>query len=178
MRDFEGGIVRLDGAHLARDAIEAGRDGMLEAARGEQLHADADAEERPAAFVDALVDRLDHPVDGIEMPPAVGEGAVARQHDPVGARHHIGVGRDCDRLARPALADRILERLLGRVEVAGAVVDDRDAHGAAPGAGKRPTTSPASAEGTRGRRGRGGTGGMGGTGGSGETGTSASFSLK
>ena len=41
--------------------------------------------------VDDFVDRLDHAGDGIEAPPAIGEGAVAGEDDTVGLRDHIGI---------------------------------------------------------------------------------------
>ena len=43
--------------------------------------------------------------------------------------HHVGIARHHDRLIVPGLARRALERLGGRVQIARAVVDDRDAHG-------------------------------------------------
>ena len=65
-----------------------------------QLHADADAEERPALAAHRLLQRLDHARHRVEPAPAVGEGADARQHDAVGAAHRVGIAGDHDRLRR------------------------------------------------------------------------------
>ena len=106
---------------------------MLEAARGEQLHADADAEERPAFFAHGVRQSLDHAGDGVEAALAIGEGADARQHDAVGIGDDIGIGGEEDGGAG-ALAGRALQCLGRRMQVARTVVDDRDAHAAPPAA--------------------------------------------
>ncbi len=94
-----------------------------------------------ARVVDRLGDGLGHAGNGVEIAPAIGEGAVAGQHHPVGATDHVRVGGD-DNVFRPAAAaDRIFERLLGRAQIAGAVIDESDGHEAFPGFGKRPTTT-------------------------------------
>ncbi len=69
---------------LAVDPAEAGGDLVLQAALGHQLHADADAEERRAG-AGCRLDRLAHAGHGGQAARAVGERALARQHDPVGA---------------------------------------------------------------------------------------------
>ena len=38
-------LAGFDAHHVARDPVEAGMDAVLDAARGHELHADADAEE-------------------------------------------------------------------------------------------------------------------------------------
>src|SRR6516165_9708714 len=111
------------------------------AALGHELHADANAEERPAAPAHALVERFHHPVDGVEPTPAIGEGADTGQHHPVGARNLIGIARHHDRLRQPFLARGALERFCRRVQIARAVIDDGDAHRGAPGCGNKPMTS-------------------------------------
>src|SRR5262249_8780472 len=85
--------------------------------------------------------------DRVEAAPAVGKGADARQHHSVGAAHLLGIIGDHDRLVAPGLARSALERLGGRVQVAGAVIDDGDAHARAPGSGKRPMMPGADADG-------------------------------
>ena len=56
----------------------------LETAARHELHADADAEERPALDAHRVFQRLAHARHGFEAALAVGEGADARQHDTVG----------------------------------------------------------------------------------------------
>jgi len=55
-----------------------------------ELHADADAQERRAR-AGCLLDRLVHARDRGEPARAVGECALAGQHDPVGPAHLGGV---------------------------------------------------------------------------------------
>ena len=73
--------------------------------------------------------------------PAIGEGADARQHHAIGARDVIRIAGHYDRLIVAAVARGALERLGGRVQIAGAVVDDGDAHRLVPGSGNSPMTS-------------------------------------
>ena len=61
-------------------------------ALGHELHADANAEKRPAARAHALIERLHHAGDGVEPAPAIGESADARQHDAIGAPDRVGIG--------------------------------------------------------------------------------------
>ena len=109
-------------------------------ALGQELHADANAEERPALAPHRFLERLDHAGDGIEPAPAIGKGADAGQHDAIGARHHGRIARHHDRLTDAGVLRRALERLGGRMQIAGAVIDDGDAHRGTPGSGKRPIT--------------------------------------
>src|SRR4029079_15093434 len=103
-------IGRLDDAHFAGDAVEAGGGAVFEAAAGGELHADADAEEWPAAGVDRFADGLDHAVDRVEIAPAVAESAVAGEDDAVGPRHHIGVTGYLDGLGESHAGNDMLER--------------------------------------------------------------------
>ena len=112
---------------------------MLLAARRHQLHADADAEERPRLDAHRFGHRLDHAVKRVEAAAAIGEGADAGQHDAIGAIHHLGIARSRRSSAdRAMLARGALERLGGRVQIAGAVIDDGNAHRDAPGSGNKP----------------------------------------
>src|SRR5262249_4289958 len=122
-------------------------------------HADTKAEEGPAFAAHAFFERLDHALDRIKTAPAIGERADARKHDAIGAAHRLGIARDQDRLLAAGFARRALERLGGRMQIAGAVIDDRHCHGRPPGCGNRPITSPpaagrigSAADGSLGRR--------------------------
>src|SRR5262249_6243670 len=85
VRDLEMGIGRRDAVDLAGDPAEPRRHLVLAAALAHQLHADADAEERPALLAHRDVERLDHAADRVEPAPAIGERANPRQHDAIGA---------------------------------------------------------------------------------------------
>ena len=141
VRDLQRGVGRLDQRHVAGDPAEPRARDVFEAALGHQLHADADAEERPAAAAHGLLQRLDHAGHGVEPGAAVGEGADARQHDAVGREHRVGIAGDDDRhRRRPASRAARSKRLVGRVQVARAVVDDGDGHRPPPASGNRPMT--------------------------------------
>ena len=77
---------------------------MLMADAGHHLHADADAEERHAACFTRSLQRLAHARHARQRRAAVAEGADARQHQPVGPAHHLGIGGDDDLLRRPGSA--------------------------------------------------------------------------
>ena len=77
---------------------------VFAAALGQQLHADADAEERPAFAAHRFLERRDHAGDGVETAPAIGEGADAGQHHPVGRRHDRRIVRHHDRLSQAGIS--------------------------------------------------------------------------
>ncbi len=110
---------------------------MFVAAIGKQLHADADAEKRPALSSDGLIQRLDHPGDGIEAAPAIGNAPTPGKNNPLGARDNIRIGGDVDAGSRSGFARGALKSLGGGVKIAGTVIDDGDAHRPAPGCGNR-----------------------------------------
>src|SRR5215468_11081438 len=141
MRDLQTWIRRRDAFDLARNPAQPRRDLVFAAALGHELHADANAEKRPAARAHAVVERLDHAADGVEPAPAIGEGADARQHHAVGAGDLLGFARHHDRLRQPFLARGALERFRRRMQIARAVIDDGDGHRGAPGCGNKPMTS-------------------------------------
>ena len=64
----------------------------------------------------------------IEAGAAIGIGADAGQHDAVGGAHAFGVGGQLDLGRDAGLARGALEGLGRRAQIAGAVVDDGDAH--------------------------------------------------
>ena len=128
VRDLQRRIGGSDARDLAADPAQARRGRRARGRVGQELHADADAEERPPLLEDGAAQRLDHARHGVEPAPAVGEGADAGQHDVVGAQDVRGVGGDLDLGVEAGLADGPLERLGRRAQVARAVVDDGDAH--------------------------------------------------
>ena len=128
LRDFQRRIGRLDLLDVAGDPAEAARHGLFQPALRHQLHADADAEERPRPGDGYLLDRLGHAGHGVEPGAAVGIGADARQHDAVGGAHALGIRRQVDLGGYAGLTRGALECLGRRAQIARAVVDDRDAH--------------------------------------------------
>ncbi|MDT4879466.1 hypothetical protein FQZ97_1151440 [compost metagenome] len=94
MRNLEAGIRGRDAFHRAGDPAQARGHGLFAAFAGEQLHADADAEERRAAGDDALFEHFDHAGHRIKPGLAIGEGANAGQHDAVGFANLFGIGGD------------------------------------------------------------------------------------
>ena len=123
MGDFELRVFRGDLGHLAADPAQPGGILVFAAHAGHQLHADADAEEGAALFLD----RLDHRVIEAASPFQGGhtgrEGAIARQDQTVGAGHDLGIRGHRD-LACVMLAGHTLEGFMRGVQVAGFVVDD------------------------------------------------------
>ena len=112
-------------------------------------------------FVDhRFLKRLNHAVDRIEPAAAVGKGADARQHHAVRRRHRARIVGYDDRLIEAGVAGGAFEGFRRRVQIARAVIDDRDAHRLTPGSGNSPTTSVA--VGVRGIGDDGGGGGPGG----------------
>ena len=111
---------RADGA---AEPPKAAMRAELVAARRHQLHADADAEERRALAEDARFHRLDHAGDAAQPRRAGAERADPGQNDAIGLEYRIGIGGDGD-VARP----RGFQRIMDRVEIARAVIDQRDAH--------------------------------------------------
>ena len=135
------GVARGDAVDLAGNPAQSFAHPIFAAALGHQLHADADAEERPALATHRFLERLDHALDRIESAAAIRKRADAGQHDAVGPAHRVRVSGHHDRLVASGLARRTLERFRGRMQVARAVIDDRHGHGRPPGWGNRPITS-------------------------------------
>ena len=79
-----------------------------------------------------LLERCAHARHGLETPHAIRKGADAGQDDAVGFPHRVGIGREDDGRRDVEGRGCALERLLGRMEVARPVVDDRDAHAPSP----------------------------------------------
>ena len=84
VRNFQAVAGRRQQGDVALDPAEPGVLAVLAADLGHQLHADADAEERPALLQNRAAQRLDHARQRFESAPAVGKGADAGQHDPLG----------------------------------------------------------------------------------------------
>src|SRR5208282_1723307 len=98
---------------------------------------------RPAPLVHRFFKRPHHPFHSVEPAPAIGKGADPWQHDTVCARHHGRIARHYDGLVDASLVRGAFERLRGRVQVTGTVIDDGNTHRFTPGSGKRPITSGA-----------------------------------
>src|SRR5579883_1563627 len=96
MGDFQSRIRWLYRFNLAFDEAKTPMGAMLQAAFGEKLHADANADEGPAFLQHSLIERRDHAFRGGESAIAIAKGADAWQNDPVGREHIFGIARDDD----------------------------------------------------------------------------------
>ena len=128
LRDLERGIGRCHLDDIAFYPAETLRRGLFKAARGHQLHANADPEERSALVLDDIDDRVMHAGNRIEPAAAVGIGADPRKYDPVGRGHPVCLIGQLDRHVKNSLARRAFESLGRRAQVARSVVDDRYTH--------------------------------------------------
>ena len=105
---------------------KAGGLAVLHAEIGEQLHADTDAEERPAARMHGVFHRLDHAGARFQLALALGEMTDAGQDDPVGLRDEIRIGGELDICALAGKARGFHQRTLCRVHIPGVIIDKRD----------------------------------------------------
>ena len=139
---FRLGVVRRDAVDLAGNPAEALDHLVFAAALGHQLHADADAEERPA-LAGAPSRSAPRPCRRPHRARGGNPRRRRRRAAPRGrrARTVSGIVGHHDRLIRAGLARRALEGFRRRVQIARAVVDDRDGHGRASGCGNSPTIS-------------------------------------
>ena len=117
------------------------------------LHADADAEDRRAArssIASSIAAIMPSIAARLRLQSA--KAPVARQHHPLGAGDHVpGLAVTITVSSSPSSRDGVLERLLGRAQVAGAVVDDGDGHAGLPAPGRdRATVWPTRADGAAG----------------------------
>src|SRR5947209_4229729 len=104
MRDLQAWLGGRDAVDLASNPAEAFRHLIFAPALGHELHADADAKERPALLAHAHIERVYHTAHRVEATAAVRERAHAREHHPVGARDRIRIAGHHDRLLVPAFA--------------------------------------------------------------------------
>ena len=130
-------LAGRDPHDVAGDPAEPGMDAVLDAARGHQLHADTDAEERLAA--------LDHlALQASTMPGTPSRPARQSAKAPTpgstmrsAAATSFGLAVTSTRSSRARFARGALEGLGGGAEIARAVIDDGDGH-----AGCVPTARP------------------------------------
>jgi hypothetical protein len=117
MRDSQAGPAQR--RHLSGDQAEPIRPLELLGTVEQQLHPQADPEQRRAAG-DPLADRLDE-TELMQIAHRQRKRPDARQDEPVGSPQLVAVGRD----RRPRA--RVLERLLDRAAIAHPVIDHADA---------------------------------------------------
>src|SRR5271157_892926 len=101
---------------------------MLSAPGAQQLRADADAEERLAASSHRAVQSVDHARDSVQTAPAIGESADARKNDMIGVENVVWTRGHQHVWIQARLARCAFKRLLRRMQISGAVVNDRDRH--------------------------------------------------
>eukprot|EP01137_Pigoraptor_chileana_P035163 Opistho-2@28780 len=113
---------RIERTHGAADPSEPRVATMLFARVGQQLHADADAEEGRTLAAHALFHRAHQPVDRRQSVHARGKRPDAGQHDAVGLRDKIRIGGDGN-----IVGARRDERIMHRAKIARAIVDQGNA---------------------------------------------------
>ena len=91
VRHFQRRIVGRDRHDLTADPVQPVGVAVLAAQRCHQLHADTDAQEGPRLDLDRLAQGRQQAGMAAQFFPAGRKGAVAGQHDAVGACHHVGV---------------------------------------------------------------------------------------
>ena len=102
---------------------------MLQPARGHQLHADANSEERLGAADDFVLQRVPHAGYGLKAVAAVLEGAHTRKHDTIRLANLVGIGSDFHLYRQSIVAGGAFEGLGRGMQIARAVIDDGNAHG-------------------------------------------------
>ncbi len=114
---------------VARNPVQAANHLMFETARRHELRADANAEERSASLAHRFLHRLNHARNAVKPAPTIRKRANSRQNDMVRGDHILRPRGDFHLAIQAGLARGALEGLLRRVQIAGAVVNDGDAHG-------------------------------------------------
>ncbi len=99
---------------------------MFQSARGQKLHAHADAEEGFGAAVHTFADRLDHPINLAEALHAIGKGALPGQYQAVSLRYCIRLAGDENTHIEAGLRDNMLESLGCGSQIARSVIDNGD----------------------------------------------------
>src|SRR6185295_16724099 len=141
VRNLQIRIGGLDAVDFAGDPAEAGCHLIFAPAFSHQLHADTDAEKRFPALPYTLSKGVDHSRNFVESAAAISECANAGQDDAVGTRHCIWIARHSNWLFVSAFTCGPFKCLGRRMQIAGAIVDDGNAHRCAPGSGNKPMTS-------------------------------------
>src|SRR5438067_326595 len=128
------GLVATHGAQTSlRPRLAAGRSRRPSQKVGNERQTEPLALFRMKLRARIRLERLDHAADLVEPAATIRKSTDARQYDPVGAAYRIRIAGDQDRLVASGLARGTLERLQGRMQIARAVIDDRDGHGRPPG---------------------------------------------
>src|SRR6185295_18045713 len=112
--------VHLQAAHAPGQEAETAMDPVLLALLEQQLHADADTEQRPS-----LIHRLaqhGHEAAALDLLHGGGKGAVTGQHE------HVRAPQLGDVAAEHGGRAQVAERLHHAAEVPDPVIDDRDRH--------------------------------------------------
>ena len=118
---------RRHSSNVATHPAEALGHFVLQATRRHQLHTDANAQER-LADLGFMQNRLLQSRHRPQPAGAIGERALARQHNPVSRRHRGRIGGDGDVRRQPQAGSRQLKRPCRRGQVAAAVIDHDDFH--------------------------------------------------
>ena len=96
---------------------------MFFARLGHQLHPDTNAEKGVALRDDAIIEGINHAINGGQRDHAMGKGADTRQNNAIRMAHGIWISCD-DNILSPSGFKRIPDRL----EVSRAIIDQGEAH--------------------------------------------------
>src|SRR5215813_4653464 len=141
MRNLQRRIGWLDAVDFAGDPAKARRHLIFSPALSHQLHSNANSKKRFSILSYTLFKRVDHSRDCVETSPAIGKCADAGQHHTVGTHNRIRIVRHENWLLVSIFTCSPFEGLGSRMQIAGAIVNDGNAHRWAPGSGNRPMTS-------------------------------------
>lgn len=83
MGDFQCRIGRIDLDDIARNPIQPMALAMFPTPGRQQLHANADSEERDSPFLHSVPNRLDESLSSLEAAKAIGKCANSRKNQPV-----------------------------------------------------------------------------------------------
>ena len=118
VRNLQAGVGRLKAHHVAANPVQPLVLAVLQTARGQQLHANADAKERAGLLVGGGRQRVHKAGDGMQRRRALAISAHARQHDAIGAGNVFRLAGNLHLRIQAQITRRPLERLGGGAQVA------------------------------------------------------------
>src|SRR5689334_7822850 len=128
MRNFQFRIGWLDAVDFAGNPAKARGHLIFTPALSHQLHTNADSKKWLSIFPHTLFERIDHSWNLVEASSAIGECAHAGEHHAIGTANCIRIVRDNNWLFISAFARSPFESFRRRMQIAGPIVYDGNAH--------------------------------------------------